>query len=104
MFEINGETWCLVLVSPNHPELVRADGSIALGVCDNNVKTIYINEELDAQLTRKVLAHEITHAAMFSYNVTLTFNQEEMVAELIETYGQEIIGITNRIINHMKFS
>ena len=104
MFEINGETWHLVFVSPNHPGLMRTDGSITLGMCDDNVKKIYINDELDAQLTRKVLAHEITHAAMFSYNVNLCHNQEEMVANLIDTYGQEIIGITNQIFNRIRFS
>ena len=51
---------------------------------------------------KKVLVHEITHAAMFSYNVELNFWQEELLADLIATYGQEIIGITNQIFRRIK--
>lgn len=102
MFEINGETWHLVFVSPGHPSLIRSDGSVTIGMCDDDVKKIYIDDTLDSALMRKVLAHEITHAAMFSYNVDLCPQQEELVAILIDTYGQEIIFITNQIFNRMK--
>ena len=46
---------------------------------------------------KKVLCHELTHAAMFSYGVDLTHTQEELVADLMATYGQEIICKTNKI-------
>lgn len=39
---------------------------------------------------------------MFSYNVTLTIEQEELLADLIATYGSEIIFITNKIFNKIK--
>jgi hypothetical protein len=48
-------------------------------------------------MTKKVLTHEITHASMFSYDVDLCPRQEELVAILIDTYGQEIIALTNQI-------
>lgn len=38
-------------------------------------------------MLKKILCHEITHAAMFSYNVDLSIEQEELVADLIATYG-----------------
>jgi len=38
-------------------------------------------------MIKKVLCHELTHAAMFSYNVELTLDQEELFADLIATYG-----------------
>ena len=34
---------------------------------------------------------------MFSYNVNLSLEQEELVADLISTYGEEIVYITNKI-------
>lgn len=104
MFIINGEAWKVVLVSPNHPALQRSDGSYALGMCYDDNKTIYMNIELqDAPLLfKKVLCHEITHAAMFSYNVNLDYSQEELVADLISTYGDEIIEVTNRIFYHLR--
>lgn len=51
---------------------------------------------------KKVLAHEITHAAMFSYNVNLEVIQEELLADLIATHGQEIINITNKLFRQMR--
>lgn len=48
-------------------------------------------------MVKKVLCHEITHAAMFSYGIDLDLMQEEMLADLISTYGQEIICLTNKI-------
>lgn len=104
MFNINGETWRILLVSPDYPALQRSDGSYALGMCYDENKTIYMNIELqDAPLLfKKVLCHEITHAAMFSYNVNLDYSQEELLADLIATYGDEIIEVTNRIFYHLR--
>ena len=46
--------------------------------------------------------NEITHAAMFSYDVNLTIDQEELIADIIATYGDEIIYITNKVFRKMK--
>lgn len=48
--------------------------------------------------TYKVLCHEITHAVMFSYHVKLNQQQEELFADLVATYGLEIIDLTNDIL------
>ena len=53
-------------------------------------------------MIKKVLSHELTHAAMFSYNVELTFEQEELLADLVATYGQEIICMTYGVFKHIK--
>lgn len=104
MFVINGEAWRVLLVSPNHPALQRSDGTYALGMCYDNTKTIFMNIDLlDAPLLfKKVLCHEITHSAMFSYNIDLDYMQEELIADLIATYGEEIIDVTNRIFSHLQ--
>ena len=102
MFTINGEYWKIHLVSTNHPALYRPDGSLTIGACDDDTKTIYVNDMLNDALMRKVICHEITHAAMFSYNVKLTVDQEELLADLIATYGDEIISITNRVFSKIK--
>lgn len=101
MFIINNEEWQIVIVSPHHPLLQRTDGTFTIGVCDNNTKTIYISSGLQPRLMKKVLSHEITHAAMFSYNINLSISQEELLADLIATYGQEIICITNKIFHRI---
>lgn len=102
MFIINGEIWYIEYVPANDIILLRPDGVYTVGVCDDITKTIYLSEELYGDFLKKVLAHEITHAAMFSYNVFLTYDQEELVADLIATFGEEIIEITNLIFNQIR--
>lgn len=102
MVNINGVEWGIYLVSPFHSVLRRSDGSYVLGCCDNLTQNIYINDDLDNYYIKKVLCHEIVHAAIFSYRVDLTVEQEEIVADLIATYGSEIIQITNKVFKKYK--
>lgn len=97
MFLINNIYWKLTFVEPNYPLLINYDGDYSIGACDNLTRTIYINNTLTGNLLKKVLCHQLTHAAMFSYGVTLSLQQEELVADLISTYGEEIIYTTNKI-------
>lgn len=102
MLNINGENWRILLVSPDHPQLMTSNGDYSIGACNDTLKTIYINDELNDFYTKKVLCHELTHAAMFSYNIYLSLEQEEILADLIATYGQEIIYQTNIIFKRIK--
>lgn len=102
MFSINDITWYIESVPRNHFTLRRSDGSFALASCDNNTKTIYISNKVERKDLKKILCHEITHAAMFSYGVELSYDSEELLADLIATYGQEIIDITNDIFKRLK--
>ena len=102
MFKINGEDWRVLLVSSNHPALMRSDGSVTIGACDDKEKSIYILETLDNFYFKKVLCHELTHACMFSYNIELCLEKEELLADLMATYGYEIISITNSIFCRLK--
>lgn len=90
------------MTSPFHPTLQRSDGTYTIGACDDLAKTIYVSEDLEGPLMKKVLCHEMTHAAMFSYNVELDYAQEEILADLIATYGSEIIEMTNQIFQKIK--
>lgn len=102
MFLINNIYWKIAFVEPNYPLLMRKDRRYSIGACDNLTRTIYINNTLKGNILKKVLCHEITHAAMFSYNVILSLQQQELVADLISTYGDEIIQVTNRIFSHLQ--
>lgn len=102
MVNINGVEWRILMVSPFHSGLLRSDGSFAIGCCDDNVKIIYVSDSLSPQLTKKVIAHELTHAAMFSYGIVLNIEQEEVLADLIATYGEEISDITDEIFARLK--
>jgi uncharacterized protein YjaZ len=102
MFELNGKHWKVLLVSSNHPMLRKNDGTRAIGACDYESQSIYIKDNLDLAFMKKVICHEVAHAAMFSYDVQLGYDQEEMLVDLIATYSHEIISITNKIFNKIK--
>ncbi len=102
MFVINNEWWEAVLVPPLHPMLQKPDGEFTYGCCDSYTHTIYINNEIYGDFLKKVLCHELTHAAMVSYDVILSEEQEEVIADLIATYGREIIEMTNLLFSQIK--
>ena len=102
MFNINNIEWDIVIVPADSVELRKPDGRYAYGMCDSWSSTIYISDELYGEFFKKVLCHEITHAAMFSYGVDLTHDEEELIADLISTYGAEVIDITNRMFYTIK--
>ena len=77
------------------------NGDFTIGVCDDNTKTIYLSSLLKGEKLKQVLCHEIVHAAMFSYNVELDYEQEELLANLIAIYGKEIVQITDNIFKRL---
>ena len=102
MININGEKWRILLVPPDHSELKNSRGEPVWGVCDDYYKIIFLNEDLDDFTLKQVLCHELVHACMFSSDVELTIEQEELVATLIMTYGEEIIEMTNTIFQRLR--
>ncbi len=101
-FIINGIVWRVKIVPPTFPALLMNYDRFTLGCCDNATKTIYIADGLDEGKFYKVLGHEVTHAAMFSYQVLLTEDQEELLADIISTYGNEIVMVTNKVFKKIK--
>lgn len=97
IFKINDEVWRVCFVPSYHPSLYRSDGSKTIAACDDNSKTIYLENTLTKEKMRKVLCHELTHAAMFSYNIEMDLMQEEIIADFISTYGEEILSLTNSL-------
>jgi hypothetical protein len=97
MFYINGIKWKVEFTNSHNPILNNH-----LGMCDNETKTIYLANDLERYMLKKVLCHEIVHAAMFSYNISLSYEQEEIIADLIATYGKEIIDITNKVFKKLQ--
>ena len=68
-------------------------------------ETVYeFFKQLDDELFKKVLCHEITHAAMYAYNISIPINQEELFADIMATYGEEIINMTNTIYTQIRES
>lgn len=51
---------------------------------------------------KKVLAHELTHAAAFSYNIDLDYEEHEFLADFVASNGKKIIEITDNIFKNYK--
>ena len=103
MFTINGEKWLVKFEQPSAEIFITEDGSRTIGVCDDATKTIHLANSLRGKFLKKVLCHELVHAAMFSYNIKLEYEQEELLANLIATYGEEIIQITNDVFKRLRY-
>lgn len=85
MIIINGDVWNIFYVDEIH--LMPG----VLGACDKRRKTIYIKRNLEASTARKILYHEILHAFLYSYNIDIPDDKEEILANNIE--------IINEIVN-----
>ena len=103
MFTINGEKWLVKFEQPSAEIFITEDGFRTVGVCDDATKTIHLANSLRGKFLKKVLCHELVHAAMFSYNIKLEYEQEELLANLIATYGEEIIQITNDVFKRLRY-
>lgn len=101
MFTINGEYWTIVLVMPYDVALLMPNGNFALGACNDATKTIYISNVLHGEMFEQVLCHELVHASMFAYNVLLEHDEEELLAEIISVFGEEIIDITDMMFDRI---
>lgn len=102
MFTINGEQWKVVLVMPYDVALLMPNGKYAIGACNDSTKTIYISNELHGEAFEETLCHELVHAAMFAYDVMLERDEEELVAEIISAFGEEIIDITDMMFEKIR--
>ena len=102
MIKINGKRWKIRVVSPSHPFLTTSKNTYTLGCCDIITQTIYISAGLTKPLLKKVLCHELVHAELQSYNIALDYEEEEIIADIISTHGEEIISLTNLIYKRLK--
>ena len=57
MFLINSVYWKVAFVPSDFPLLRRLNGEYTIGACDNLTRTIYLNENLQGPLLKKVLCH-----------------------------------------------
>ncbi len=99
MFSINGIYWQIIFVPPGSKILRRSDGSETVGVTDNVTKTVYLSELLCGAFLKKVLCHEICHCACFSYGCSFAPDTEELIADFLATYGEEVLNIADSVFS-----
>lgn len=101
-FVVNNQEWELMFVKPSSRQLIRSDGSITIGMTDNNTKTVYINNKLNRALTDKVICHELCHVFCFSYDIYMPIEQEEYLADWISRYGRELVYLLDDLMQTLK--
>ena len=95
MFFINGEQWRILIVPPYDEGLLMPYGEFAIGACHDNLKTIFISDDLYGEDFELVLCHELVHAFMFAYDIKLDLDDEERLAEIISVFGDDIVDLTD---------
>lgn len=101
-FTVNNQEWDLVFVKPNSKNLMRSDGSITIGMTDNNKKTVYVNNRLNEYLTDKVICHELTHVFAFEFDYFMPIETEEIVADFMSLYGRRIVYLLDDLVGILK--
>lgn len=87
---------------PGSRHLRRSDGSQTIGMTDASTGTVYLCDLLSGPLLEKVTAHELVHCFMFSYNIFLDIETEEIIADWVATYGRELFEVLDRILYQIK--
>lgn len=101
-FTVSNQKWNLVFVNPNNNNLKRSDGSITIGMTDNNEKTVYVNNRLNEYLTDKVICHELTHVFAFEFDYFMDIQTEEIVADFMSLYGRRIVYLLDDLVRILK--
>lgn len=101
-FTVNNQGWNLVFVKPNSRNLMRSDGSITLGMTDNNVKTVFVNDRLNSYMTDKVICHELTHVFAFEFDYYMDIETEEIVADFMSLYGRKIVYLLDDLVGILR--
>lgn len=88
---INNLEWKIVEVEKDNEKLKTDDDTMCYGTCRYYENTIYLDKNLCEAHKKKVLAHELTHAYIFSQLLKYSENYtEEEVCELVGLYGKQI--------------
>lgn len=98
MFTINGRDWDIVFVPPKSEHLRRSDGSFTVGVTDGNYDTVFISDEVNGSFLRKIVCHELCHCFCMSFNIYMSIDEEERLADWIATYGTDLISLLDSLM------
>lgn len=91
---IHDELYTINFVDSKNDKLISPeDDRIHWGITRFEEKGIYIRDDLDEGTTKKILIHELVHAFVESYGFGQVDWDEEIVADFLEQYFQEIANI-----------
>lgn len=103
-FYVNDNRWEVVYCNPLSDNLMRSDGSLTLGVTDNNTKCVYMNNHLSGAKHEHVLCHELTHVICFEYDVNIPIELEERLCNFMADHAREIVNILDELLYAIKYN
>lgn len=102
-FFMNEILWHFMLVRSDSNVLYDRTGNRRVATTDPDTRCIYISSNLDPDLRKRVILHELAHAAMVSYGLIpqvrdFTYPEaeiraEEWICNFLADYGSEIFEI-----------
>lgn len=100
MFSVNGKWWSIVYALPG--TLRRSDGSITVGMTDAITQRVYLDCNLYGSFKERVLAHELVHVFMFSYDLEMDLDAEEFMADFFSLYGRDMIYLLDDLLQTVR--
>ena len=96
---LEGLMWQVELADAHSPELI-ADGGPCRGTTWCGHQRIYISNELTPDCAVRVIRHEVTHAYIWSTQMSLpkTFD-EEYICDFVAMWAPQILAASKRIFN-----
>lgn len=98
-FYIKDTLWRLQFVRPSSERLRNSQGLYTLGVTDNNIKTVFIADNLTQEKEELVICHELTHCICFEYDIYLPIDLEEWLCNFVAEHGKEIIYLLDDLLS-----
>lgn len=104
MFYINGIKWNVCFVNCDNPILYDYINNVfSVATTDLLTHTIYISNEIYGNFLYKVLKHEIYHCYEFSMTYDFPTYYEEIIADFIANYGEELIDIAQNVYEQITY-
>lgn len=100
MILINNQEWQLRFVPFNSSILRNENGEYSLGVTIPEYKSIYIANSLNKQLTKRVVAHELSHAEFVSRGLFVPIYIEEILADILADNIVDVGFLTNEVCKY----
>ena len=104
--EINNLIWEIVIAPSTNPELI-VNGEAVAGATWPMQQKIYLSADLTKDTVKNVIAHELTHAFLFSTQIKPVadaeeerYSEEEM-CNFVSLYGDQIFTLTGKVYNDL---
>lgn len=108
---MNGHLWHVIFSDPYAPELVDRTGKQRVATTDPITHRIFLSSALHGDFLRRVLAHELGHVTMISYNMLDDLHRmvrprdwieaEEWICNFLADYGLQNFELVNLILGNL---